>query len=707
MGVNRGWLFMVCLFSILVISSNTGVYGAVAAPKFSMPAGLYEEEFTLELTTGSNEEIYYTLNGGIPVIGEKGTYHYEEPFSLSFTPLRDRNSSYFCGTIIRAMSVDTEGNQSDVGTASYLLSPNIMKKYQLPILSIIADPDDLYDVDTGILFRANTRNKGREWEIPVHIEYFDQEGQMELDMNVGMRLHGAASRDWSFKSFRLYARTEYDANNWMDYPFFEDSYIQPLIKSGPSTGQELTKFKRIIIRNGGNDGTAWDGTFIRDILAQSLMSDTNLDLQSFSPTVTFLNGEFYGIHNIQERQDEKYIEAHYEIPEEDIVIYEFSYNHMGEQTAEISHGTEEDRLFYQTLYEFVRDQDMSLDENYNKVLEWMDIENYIDYQIMNIYLANGDWPGNNMKAWRMRTDYNQSAEYGKDGRLRFIVYDLDFAFGLYEPGHLNITTDSIQHALRTGGREWPNPDGSTVLFRNLLENDTFQRSFIQRYLDLMNTNFYPEDGKVLVDQFSSPYQYAMDEYKRRHNTMGEWEKNLGGIKTFIDRRSIFARRHLNSEFKLGDEYTIQIDGIGSTPQEMGGKIILNTIELTRDTKGVRDGSWSGVYFTNFSTKIKVIPEPGYEFISWGSGIDYTATEIEGVQFLGEGEIVVLQPTFEKIEEEILVEEVKGVNGDSITSESEKTSEPDYFLIIGIILLLISGFFGYTSIRNRKKNKKGM
>ena len=90
--------------------------------------------------------------------------------------------------------------------------------------------------------------------------------------------------------------------------------------------KNIEKFKRLVLRGGGNESDAWEVTFFRDILTQSLMVGTSLDLQAYQPAVVFLNGEFYGILNIRERMDDRYLAAHYNCSEEDVAIYGFKYN---------------------------------------------------------------------------------------------------------------------------------------------------------------------------------------------------------------------------------------------------------------------------------------------------------------------------------------------------------------------------------------------
>ena len=48
----------------------------------------------------------------------------------------------------------------------------------------------------------------------------------------------------------------------------------------------------------------------------------------------------------------------------------------------------------------MQDNDLSRSENWNWIEERVDLENFIDYYCAQIYFANTDWPGNNIKYWK-------------------------------------------------------------------------------------------------------------------------------------------------------------------------------------------------------------------------------------------------------------------------------------------------------------------
>ena len=712
---NMKTIMITILAGLLIFTGKAQAETLTEEPIFSVPAGFYTEEFELTITSGvATEDIYYTVDGSLPVIGNPTTYQHTAPIGIKFIPTREKASQYFCGTVIRAVAVSGDGTISKVGTASYFVDSNIFDKYKLPIISITTDNSNLYDSKIGIMSPYNNQSRGREWERPIHFEYFDKEGSLQLSMDAGIRLHGGASRDWAFKSFRIYARTEYDVDNQFEYDFFSDSVIPAFVKSGKDNGKVITKYKRLLLRNGGNEGTAGDGTLFRDALSQALVANTSLDLQAYAPAITFINGEFYGIQNIRERQDEKYIEDHYDVDENEVIIYEFSYDRQGAQEPAIVNGEDADLDFYNNMLTFIREKDLSVQENYEQLEQWMDIDNFVDYQIINIFGENGDWPGNNSKAWRVRTDYNPEAEYGLDGRIRWLLYDSDFNFGLYNS---RVSTDSLANATKVGSTQWPNQDGSTLMLRKLLENEAFRIYFSQRFLDLINTNFDKDYANTLIDEIASLYETSIEEFKGRYRLLHDWHKNIETVKTFISKRDSICKMHLANKFDLGKLFFLSINTMENS-KPIGGKVRVNTVMIDSQSNGVISGIWKKSYYEGIPTIISAIPEDGYEFVSWSGSSDSMESSLDASALLGDGTEVTLSPIFkQKGAQTEIIEEAptdavdttpdntdngQVAGGDQAVTNKEDTSI--FILCIVVLALIIILLIIYIVVRN-KTNKK--
>jgi hypothetical protein len=229
-----------CLLIFAILLSGITGFSVVAQsngmkePIFSHEGGFYTQPFMLHLSTqDQNVRIYYTTNGSVPVPGSEGTFEYsggiqiqdrtEEPNDLSmisnissdrFQGWIEPEGQLFKGTVIRAVAVNQAGLTSDVVTQSYFVDPNGIQRYRLPVISIVTDRDNFFDNQIGIYVNGNYENRGEEWERPIHIEFFEENGNLAFSQNAGIRIHGGYTRNYAQKSFRLYAREEYDEQKW-------------------------------------------------------------------------------------------------------------------------------------------------------------------------------------------------------------------------------------------------------------------------------------------------------------------------------------------------------------------------------------------------------------------------------------------------------------------------------------------------------------
>lgn len=543
-GQKKGFLFLLAALLFLCFSGRLTVWAAednepdfvpseIEAPRFSQEAGFYEKTVALSLAAPDAYTIFYTLDGSIPQSGNGQTFRYDGPINLYLS-----NGKLLTAATVRAVAVTPQGLKSDVVTNTYFVSSGMSSRYQIPVISLVTEPTSLYDSETGLF--ENPTESGKEWERPAHFEFFLPNGQREISMNLGIRVHGAYSRSARIKSLRLYARAEYDTQKNIKYDFFSDQIVPAIEKNGKE--KTITKFKRLILRTGGNEGDAWETTFFRDALAQSLMTDTKLDMQGYRPAVMYLNGEFYGIMNIREREDERYLSSHYNCSEEDVVIYGFEYERDWEgkviipetgdafQTV-IEEGSDDQLSFFEEAFRFVTENDLNDRENYKKAKQYFDIDHFIDYLCVQIYSGNTDWPHNNAKAWRYTGE--ASSEYGLDGRIRFLLYDVDFAFGLYE----HRANESILSPMMKLNNQNPYVDVISRLFRGFLQNDGFRQKFARRFDTLLKTKFVPEQILKTIDSLAALYEPIVLEVYEKYGQRMKYSRSIDIVKDYVSQRT--------------------------------------------------------------------------------------------------------------------------------------------------------------------------
>ncbi len=568
-------------------------------PIFSHIGGFYNEGFELKLkATPKDGNIYFTMDGTEPD-KQSQKYSDEEPISIG----ENSDIAIVCARVIG----EDENDSSEIAVHTYFVGEKIANRHELPIISIVTDEKNLFDERVGIYTEENAKYRGREWERPVHLEFFESNGQRVLAQNVGVRIHGGATRAFSQKTLRLYADDKYSRAGYFEYDIFKG-----LTKTNSSEPKD--KFSRLLLRNSGND---WDSTMFRDALMQRIaLPLSSMDTQAYRPAVLYINSEYWGIHNIRERYDEYYLADTYNIDKKDIVFLEGN--------AKLVRGKAEDRKHYQDMLKYIKDRGLAEHDHYEYIKTLMDTKNYRDYVIVQTYIGNVDWPHNNIKYWRFKTEgYEEEAPYGQDGRWRWMLYDPDHGFGRYE-NLADCTHNTIRWIMteldgKHGKNTWPN-----FLIRSLLENISFKNDFINRYADLLNAYFEPSIVLKYIDEMQENIAPEMERHIERWGairSMDVWDEKVDSLREFALKRPAYIRKYLVEELGLDGVYTLRLE-----MKTNEGHVRVNTIDA--GGKSIEDSGkeiWEGIYFRNIPLTIEAVSEEGYKFSHW-EGIENNCKE---------------------------------------------------------------------------------
>ncbi len=531
-------------------------------PDFSMVGGIYSGNQTISINTPSpTAVIKYTLNGADPTI-ESSTY--TDPILIGST------------TVVRAKVFEDGIFSCPTLTHTYIID----KEITLPVISISTDGKYLWDDQIGIYVKGDNGitgncsevpvNFNQDWERPINIEYFDQNGILGFNQIAGTKIFGACSRRAEQKSLSIFARGKYGDNDF-NYKLFED--------------KDLNEFKSFIIRNSGNDIRH---TMLRDGMMQTLVKDRmDVDYQEYQPAIIYLNGKYWGILNIREKINEDYLEANHGVDSDSVDIL---FKHVIVVEGEDTH--------YQNMMDFIRSNDLSDPDNYEYVGTQMEINQFLNYYIAQIYYFNQDWPQGNIKYWRPQTP---------NGRWRWLLYDLDFGFDFLQYG------DDMVDWATTGS------DESTELFRELLTYDDFRNEFLQRMCSHMNTSFLPSRVIGIIDSLARNIEAEMpahiDEFYWP-GSMSNWYDEIEVLTDFAAERLPVLTNHLKLRFNL--EGTFELSASVSNPQH--GRIEICGVGVP--------ASFSGPYFMNVPVTVKAIPADGYTFNGWEGASNSGNNEIE-------------------------------------------------------------------------------
>ncbi|MER3330211.1 MAG: CotH kinase family protein, partial [Candidatus Kapaibacterium sp.] len=354
-------------------------------------SGYYVSEFDLQLTAAAGQKIYYTTNGDDPTTesleytGEieiRDNYDEYEYLDVPTTPLDSLNCKLEwikpekniprC-KVISYCVINLKGEKGRVYRNSYFFND----KHKLPVVSIITDNMSLFSQDTGIyvtgnLFDANNACWSgnyfvKDWERSASISYYENTEKI-FEESAGIKINGGGTRTLPQKSIKFFARKKYGINK------FENVFFPEL---------DMKEFNSLLIRT---TMACWNGTIFKDALTLEIVKNMNIERTYTRPVVVYINGNYWGLSELRNRLEEDLLAEKYDVNQESINIISI------DNPDYPRNGTYDD---FAEIYHFMKDKDLSIEENYQFIKDNLDIDSFIDYYIAEMYFNNFDWPGNN------------------------------------------------------------------------------------------------------------------------------------------------------------------------------------------------------------------------------------------------------------------------------------------------------------------------
>lgn len=493
-------------------------------PRYSLPAGFYEQPIDVALETGvSGAIVRYTTDGSEPTITSS---IYRDPIGLDkTTPLRSR---VFLSDRV----------YGGISTQTYVIN----QPAPLPVLSLSTHPSNLWDRSTGIY--TNATQHGFAWERPVTFEWISNTGQPSVSIDAGLRIHGGASRTRSEKkSFRVYFRSDYGPGR------LNASII-------PST--KIDSFDSLVLRAGYNDSWVhWD-QIERDVavyVSDQLGRDTHRDMGFVSSHGTYvnlyLNGEYWGIYNVCERIEGDFLASYFGYDDWDIVSDE-----------ELKEG---DWNAWNELRDFVNRTDFTDPDVFDSIQRFVDLDEITAYYILNIWVQNHDWPHHNWFAGRERSSL---------GRWKFFVWDIEDSFGSgASRGAYNLNT--FQKA----------KEGTLIgtLFAKLTQNPRYKLYFVDQLETYLE---YPLNEAHLLNRLQEQLNQIRGaipmeaERWNRNKSLADWEAAADIARRFIRNRTSYVQTHVYRGLQLPTPTATPISTRPSPSPTPGGNAMTPTPTAT-------------------------------------------------------------------------------------------------------------------------------
>lgn len=442
--------------------------------------GIYNDVTSVSVELEGSGRIFYTTDGSRP---DESSAEYTEPITLDKT------------TVIRAINVQDGAAPSRAITLSYIINEN----HTLPVLSLSTDSPSTF---SGIYY-----NKRKYYEIPANISYFEDGSSFNIDC--GLKMKGWTSLENPKKSMGVSFRGCY-GDDMLDYDIF---------------GSDVTEFSSLSIRAGQDYPLA----IIRNELFQELcleMGD-NVPTQNSKYCILYLNGSYYGIYCLKEDFSKQYYASHKGVNKSDVT--------MLKSPVALSSAV------YQEVYQFCRDNDMSLDENYDHICSVLDIDNVVDWFLIEGYTANSDVNGN-MRYFKLNDG----------GKWQIAFYDLDWTFNYASNCFTNITDSNREVQV-------------SQLINRLLTNARFREQLLSRYSELVSTTLSNEHVLAKIDELQALLE---PEVPRERDQWGSdvdgWHYRLDELRSFITNNDYanYSANKLCSMLGASAEQKMQYFGIG-------------------------------------------------------------------------------------------------------------------------------------------------
>ena len=608
----------------------------LAKESFLPAAGFYNNLTINPPTPTKGGQIHCTFDGSYPTQGSE---------QITSAKQITQNTVVRCSEFVNGVAADTT-------TQTYFINENV----SMPVVALTVNHTDMFDSSRG-LYATGDLNQGgqgqgmgmgmgfdfggggnvsdnnnpkctepckqanfwKEDELPVHVEYFEKGSSSQSktwEIDAGISIIGNWSRYKPKKSVAIKMDNDNYGDKVLKYSFF-------------STRPEAKKIKSFNLRNNGN--RFWTDYF-GDAMLVSLMEGTDVDYQRSRQVVVFYNGEYFGIHDLRERLNRSFVETNYGIDSKSINMVkncsEGSNCRNGwAPSGTVGASTDE---FTQMVNSVTNGNfDGENNQSYEQIKSKLNVSSFAQYMIAEMYIHNGDWPGNNVRAWG-------SPNAGIP--FKFVIFDVDHGYG-FTPGISGFDVQSqnmFQWVLGSatmeqnqGGQQQPGGQGqwnmgggmgmgwggganSVVgnMLKKLLANPDFKRLFINQGCILLNDYLTYQKVQSTVQSMLStiPSQEQQRDQQRwpRNQSNFNWAPDGSDLLRFAQNRTETFRQEMAQYFGLQGEATVSISVSGN------GNVLVDGMKLPKS-------NYSGKFFSGTEMEVTAVPTNGAVFAGWSDG----------------------------------------------------------------------------------------
>ncbi len=524
-------------------ANGNGFTGYAETPKFSVDPGMYFSTVIVEISRPEGTQVYYTTDGSDPTT--QSTPYNGERLELNFT------------TVLRAKAFSASGlHDSDILTGTFLVNAY----HTLPVVSVVTDPDNLWNEETGMLvfgkngvkeapgklpfkntvYRA-VKNSGRKDE--CHIEIYDTDGTQLISQGAAMSLMGDYSLDMPQKSFKFRAKSLYGKKTF-EAKLFED--------------RDYTEYKSFVLRNSGND-SMW--TRLQDGFQSRLLDAYGATVvhQAWKPVAVYLNGQYWGHMNLRERVDRFFVAQH-----EGLTFQEASQMDILQASGSTKFGS--NKAYKAMIKKIKAGNPAKNPEDLQYILDNVDVDNLFEYMALEMFVGNSDI--GNTRFYRLK---------GSDSKWRWIWYDADYGLFLS-------SFDSPKSYTKESGMGQMKIDNT--IFLKLLSVPEYKDKFLTKFGDVfqfLTTEKMLEVLEPLVDLITPEMQLHWARWGEENDKMvieevpitvegayRYWEKRVSRLRNTCRLRPEKLWNFAQNAFNLTNQEMVHYFGEKpETPSESG------------------------------------------------------------------------------------------------------------------------------------------
>ncbi len=489
-------------------------------PEILTEGGFYDETVTVFAKGPEGAELRYTLDGDTPTTSSKRFP--EDGLTISST------------SSLRLRAFEKDAVPSATVCRSYLIGEDI----PVSVVCITTDESYLFGKKAGALAKGTgaVPNYDKPYEYPIHIEYFDTEGNCLINQMGSFTASGHSARQNAQKSIAIYARKAYGPE------YFEFN---------PFPNRDYTHYKSLLLRSTNSDAYS---ERMRDVVFTSMAEPLDLCYQDALPIVLFINGEYWGHYNLREKIN-KYMVAQWEglnLEDEETVDAIDILARTGSDDY-VQNGSNKDWL---ELCSFCKTEDLNIPENLAYVEAALDIDNLFTHASYEIISGNSDIT--NVRMYRL-----------PGRKWKYLLFDVEASFGSGSDSDVTPLNNYIKpvSAKYAAFRHEP--------LNALLAVPEMKARFLTRFAEVLEASFlWP-----YVEAHFEPWEAVLEELLPRHiqrwknMTMKNWRKNVNATKYYARVRPKKIVSMLAKRMKLTGEEVQQY--FGSVQQKLED---LNTLK---------------------------------------------------------------------------------------------------------------------------------